>query len=360
MLQVIPAHRVASPNTYETVSGGPFDGARIIDGIIVSDYGERLGYRVLLSDSGYALSNYRDIPAKDIIHSFIPEYAEQLRGISPIGKSVFDYMDVNETRAFEKASLKLGSHYGMIVKNEGGTVDKAKQLVQAASTSADATTGAAQTLSSQVVNGVGVYYFKAGTGQGLEPVKNDRPSANQQNFESEVIRSAFFGNNWSVDFSLNPTKVGGAPMRVVVEKVNRTIRLVQSMALEPVCRRIDGWRVAKAQKIGALPDDVDWWKWEYQFPAEITADKKYDSDVDIAEMRSGIRSPQKAIGKRGQYWEDTQDELIDYNVRGIKRTQEKAKAASVELEWKDVVWNTPNGPQQEQPEPETDAEPKDA
>jgi hypothetical protein len=341
LLQVIPAHRVASPMAIEVVQGGPFDGARIIDGIIVDDFGRRIGYRVLLTDSGYALSNYRDIPAKDIIHSFIPEYGEQLRGSSPIGKSVFDYMDVNETRAFEKAALKLGSHYGMIVKNESGTVDKAKQVIRSATTSADSTTGAAQSLSTQVVNGVGVYYFKAGTGQGLEPVKNDRPSANQQNFEAEIIRSAFYGNSWSVDFSLDPSKVGGAPMRVVVEKVNRTIKGIQCFGIEPVARKIDGWRISKAINLGLLPPDVDWFKWEYQFPAEITADKKYDSDVDVAEVRAGIRSPQKAIGKRGQYWEDTQDELIAWE----KRLQDKCKTEGVDPDR--VIWPTPNGPQPE-------------
>jgi hypothetical protein len=349
LLQVIPAHRVGSPLGTAVVEGGPFDGARIIDGIIVDDYGRTIGYRVLLDDSGYVLSRFRDIPASDVIHSFIPEYPEQLRGLSPTGKGVFDFMDVNETRAFEKASLKLGSHYGMTIHNESGTVDKSKQVIRGATTSPDSTTGAAQGLSTQVVNGVGVYYFKAGTNQRIEPVKNDRPSANQQNFEAEVIRSAFFGNGWSVDFSLDPSKVGGAPMRVVVEKINRVIKSIQCLALEPVCRRIDGWRVAKAQKLKLLPDDPDWWKWEYQFPAEVTADKKYDSDVDIAEMRAGLVSPQKAIGKRGQYWEDTQDELIAYE----KRLQERCKTEGVDPER--IIWPTPNGPQANEQDPNVDA-----
>lgn len=351
LLQVIPAHRIGSPPGYLFVQGGRFDGARIIDGVILNDSGRTIGYRILLNDNGYVLDQYIDVAAENMIQSFIPDYPEQLRGISPIGRSAFDFMDVNESRAFEKASLKLGSHYGMVVKNESGTVDRARQVIRGATTAPDSA-GTAQSLSTQVVNGVGVYYFKAGTGQGLEPVKNDRPSSNQQNFEAEVIRSAIHGVGWSVDFSLDPSKVGGAPMRVVVEKINAMIGSTQCLALQPTDERIDGWRVSKAINLGLLPDVVDWWKWEYQFPAELTADKKYDSDVDIAEVRACLKAPQDAIGKRGQYWEDTQDKAIAFE----KRLQEKCKLAGVDPER--VLWPTPNGPTPE-PAGQSDSPPKE-
>jgi hypothetical protein len=351
LLQVIPAHRIGSPTGYTVVQEGDFDGARIIDGIIVDSSTRMIGARVLLNDDGYVLGPYIDVSASNIIASFIPDYPEQLREISPIGLAAFDFMDVNESRAFEKAALKLGSHYGMVVKNESGFVDKAKTVIRGAETAAESS-GAANSLSTQVVNGVGVYYVKAGTGQGLDPIKNDRPSANQQNFEAEVIRSAIHGFGWSVDFSLDPSKVGGAPMRVVVEKINKAIGTTQALALCPVEERIDAWRIRKAIKLGLLPDDVDWWKWEHQLPAKITADKKYDSDVDIQEMRAALQAPQDAIGRRGNYWEDVQDKTIAFHIRGVKKTKEQAAAAGVEVEWKDIQWDSPNRPQQEKPESE--------
>ena len=57
-------------------------------------------------------------------------------------------------------------------------------------------------------------------------------------------------------------------------------------------------------KNGWLPENRDWWKWEYQFAARLTADKKYDSEVDINEMTSGVGTQQDACARRGSWWQD--------------------------------------------------------
>lgn len=50
--------------------------------------------------------------------------------------------------------------------------------------------------------------------------------------------------------------------------------------------------------------DVDWWKWEYQGPGDVTADRKYDSDVDLQEISSGIGTRKQSIARRGGYIEE--------------------------------------------------------
>lgn len=348
-VQVIPSHRVYSPVGQVTIEDGPYNGMRVIDGCIVNEFGTTVAYTVCTGESVQDWSTYIPISKNDLIHVFIPDYPEQLRGFSRIGRGAFDWQDISETRRLELACQKLGAHYAFMVKSETGKVDSAKQLVQARATAPDAS-GNATSLPLQVISGIGVYHFKANTGQGLEQVKNDRPTMNQQAFEEGVVRAAFYGLGWSVDLALNPTKVGGAPLRVVVEKINASIASDRKHAIAPTAARIDGWRVSKFIKLGTLPSVVDWWKWDHQFPSDITADKKYDSDVDVQEIRQVIQAPQDAIARRGGFSEDVQDKAIDFYCRGVKRTEEIAAKYQVKAEWKDVQWNSPNGPTQDKPE----------
>jgi hypothetical protein len=96
-------------------------------------------------------------------------------------------------------------------------------------------------------------------------------------------------------------------MRVVVEKINRVLKKRRRM-VGRAAARVDGYGVAKAIKIGDLAEDVDWWKFERQGPGDVTADRKYDSDVDLQEIAQGISTRKKACGRRGDYFEEVDEQ----------------------------------------------------
>lgn len=340
--QCIPSHRIGSRSfNTEIAQGGRWDGAKVIDGCVVGDYGETLAYRVY-NESG---TTFQDISTNDMLLVFIPDYVEQLRGISPLGTHAFDAWDIQEGRQFELIAQKLRATMPVSIKNETGMVDTTKAVFGAKATANDSSTNAANSLPTQVVQPGSVMYFRAGKGEGIEFNESDNPGPNVMAFQEEVLRSMFHGLGWSFDFSHNPSKVGGAQMRVVVDKINASIAEIQKLGLEPTCRRTTGWRVSKHIGKGRLPEDSEWYKWNFARPAEITADEKYTSDVIIQEMHAGLRSPQNAIERLGGYWENTQDESIDFE----KRFQEKCKAAGVDRDR--IIWPGPNGFQQ-QPEPQ--------
>lgn len=309
MIQVIPAHRIGtnwSSTGMEFVQGGPYDGARIIDGVIVDDQSRAIAYRVL-GESIYA-NDFRDIRAQDMFLSFAVETPDQVRGISLLGASVFEWQDIADARRFELIAQKLGATIGMIETNETGEADKTKKLLTRSSTNFNTPTAGTQTAlattATETVDGVSVRYHRAGSGAKLEAYQMDRPSANQQMFRDDVIREALAGMGWSFDFSYNPTKAGGAQMRIVIDKINRKLDCLRYDLVIPAQTRIDGFRVAKAIKLGLLPASVDWWKWTYQGPAELTADEKYSSDVDHQERKSGRKTMAKSAAQRGDYWRD--------------------------------------------------------
>jgi len=337
MLQVIPSHRIGSPEGTIIIEDGPFKGSKLRDGVILNDYGRAMGYRILLGDTpDYA--NYLDVSANDMDLCFIPEFPEQLRGFSPVGLGAFDWQDIADARRFELMAQKILSAIALIEVNEDGEPAPGADLGPIIIPGADETTTATpSSLVSEVFDGGLVRYLRARSGADLKTLESNRPSLNRREFEDQVVRADMHGLGWSMDYSLDPSKVGGAPMRVIVDKINRMVGAVREFGIEPLARRIDGWRVAKAIKLGLIPTDPEWFKWEHQFAADITADKKYDSDVDVQEMRAGLQCPQDAIGRRGGYWEDVQDKTIAFRKRFEKRCKEEG------IDPDKVIWPTPNG-----------------
>jgi len=312
LIQIVEAHRIRTRSSENVVVGGPFDGAPIIDGVIVDRYRRPIAYRIA-DDNGNPIE---DISARDMLLTFQPRFASQVRGFPELAAAVFPMQDLQESRGFELLAQKAASAWALIEENESGSSDTAKSVIKTAVTR-DSTTQQKTASMVEKLEGGSIRYFKAGSQSKLSAFSYDRPGANVMAYQEQVLRDVFAGMGWSHFFTLDPSKVGGASMRIIVERINRTIRVKQRMAAK-AARRVHGYAVAKLMKIGVLPWNDDWFKWEYQFPAEITADKKYDSDVTIQELAAGVTTLQREAARRGQYWEDIQDQRRREQDRAIE------------------------------------------
>jgi hypothetical protein len=344
MIQVIRAHRVGSQPGLVTVKGGPYDGRRIIDGRILNEQGFVLAYRVLGEDGEWS-GEYRDISSRDMFETFIRRSPDQIFGISELGLAAFDWQDVKDSRSFALLSQKLTSSIGLLEHNEAGEADKSKKLLTRTSSNFDTPSAGTPTpiatTATETIDGISVRYFRAGSNSKLETLKDDRPSVNQQTFQQDVIREAMFGMGWSIDYSYNPTGIGGAPMRVVVDRLNRKLGSLRADLVGPAQVRVDGYRVAKVmdnptrtdKKQVLLPFNVDWFKWSHQWPAVLTADAKYNSDVDMQERKGGMKTLAKSAAERNGNWIDLRSQLEaetdDLLVRA-KRLADKHKI-SIEM-----------------------------
>ena len=190
----------------------------------------------------------------------------------------------------------------IVETNETGEADTAKAIIQQAATF-DSDTNNKTALDIQKLDGGTINYLKAGTGSKLEAFHYDRPGGGTQSFMANKLRDAFKGTEWDVFFSLDPQSVGGAPMRVIVEKINAVLDKRRKM-VRKACQRVDGYAISRFIKLGILPPSPEWYKWDYQGPGEITADKKYDSDVDLQEISQGITTRKLTCARRGLYLED--------------------------------------------------------
>jgi len=340
MIQVFPSHRIGSGTTDGIVKGGAYDGARMIDGVIMNEHGRPIAYRVT-SDGIYQTNEYTDVAARDLFLSYFVETPDQIRGISTLGASCFDWQDVSDARRFHLIQQKLGATIGLIETNETGEADRTKKILNRSSTNfdADAKTNVATT-ASETFDGVSVRYHRAGSGSKLEAYRNDNPTANQKQFHDDVIREAIHGLGWSSDYSFDPSKVGGASMRVVVDRMNRKLDAIREEIVRPAQTRIDGYRIASVmdnpertdKKTVYFPFNEDWWRWSYQGPAKLTADAKYNSDVDLQERRAGLKTLAKGAAERGDYWKDIRQQNEVEADDLLTRAGRIAKAHDISIE----------------------------
>jgi hypothetical protein len=144
-------------------------------------------------------------------------------------------------------------------------------------------------------------------------------------FDRTITRDALAGIGWSYDYAIDPTKAGGAQMRVVVEKINRTILHIQRTLIEPCRRDLDNWRLNVFMQRGDLEYNEEWSKYRYQVPAKLTADAKYQSQVDITEYAAGFTTHERIAANRSSNWEDDQDQ----KAREVKRAIDLANSMGI-------------------------------
>jgi lambda family portal protein len=321
-IQCIPGHRIGSNPGKELVEGGPFDGAAIIEGVIIGDQLQPLGYRVLTGDSPNDYQSFVDVPADRMMLNFVPLFVGQLRGFSLVGFDAWTHQDVNESDIFELLAQKAGAGRVFQEWNETGEPAAGSDFA----VGPGAGVSGAQTPSGlwrEVIDeGINTYFKSSDPNQKLEAVKFDRPSANQREFKEGKLRETFYSAGWSLDFGLNPTKIGGAPLRVLVDRINARIEDLQCELIEPAARRFDAFRIPVAMlETKELPFVPDWWMLEYQPGARLTGDRKYDSDVRIQEIKFNLRSRASGCMENGE----GDDDVLESNAKSVDRLFGKAQ-----------------------------------
>jgi hypothetical protein len=293
--QTIPAHRIRS-DELEVKQPGPYDGARIIDGVIVNDSNRALAYRVQVDDSP---AGYIDIPASSMSLHFIPIMPGQVRGLSILGLAAWEMQDIQETKSWEMLAQKTAAGRVFQEENETGEAPIGSDFVTGPTAGESAAMTPTGLWREEIGPGINTY-FKGMTGSSLKAVEFNRPARMQLEFAANSLREAFAGAGLSWDFHLNLSQLNGGPLRLLTEKINRRHEDLRADLLEPACRRFDFFRLGTFIDTRVLPSAPDWTDYEYQPDAEFTPDRGYESDVIANEIRVGIQSRSRGAARRGE------------------------------------------------------------
>ena len=343
-VQVWKSHRIASKGMDTIVRGGPYDGQMLINGCVVNGFGGAMAY-TLQPDSNYSAEPLAYVSTNDFLLNFLPSTSDALRGYSALATAAFPMSDREESKAYLLLAQKVAATMAVEIQNQNGMPDRAKTLVSPPTTAAtDA--GNAQELPKELVSPGRIMYFRAGRNEGVKVVAQDQPGENVVNYQNEIIREGLQSLGWSYDFSHNPSKVGGAQMRVVIEKIEARLHEIRTMLVAPVARRITGFRIAKAIKSGYLRENKEWYMWRFQGPAKLTADRKYDSEIDLEESLRGLMTDQKFCGKRGDDRDEVYEEVFSEGEKKLELAQKISQKFGVTIqEAHDMLWKrNPNAP----------------
>jgi len=312
-IQTLRSHRIGSMQEKSLAT----DKHKVVDGVLVNRFNRPYQYVVQPDNHAAPIT----IHAKNFILSYdpLPGCPDQLRGISWLGSSADDWEDLDESKRFELAAQKACSVHSLIEHNEDGEMDPLKQRFNMSQTNDDSTNALETTARIEVEDQYIVY--RADSNSRLEAFNYDRPGQNVQQYQAMVETHGFRGIGWSRFFSVDPSKLGGASMRVEVDRLVRTLRRRQRL-ISRTMKRIHTYALAKAINLGLLPMNDEFWKWTYQKPDIPTADRKYESDIAVQENNAGFITLDKIAGRRGERWQDVQDQRLTEVKRQIERAKE--------------------------------------
>jgi hypothetical protein len=298
-VQVVPAHRIGSRSGEDVVTDGKYKGLTIIDGVIINKTGRPIAYRIL----GDTKDDDYDLSAQSSQLLFEPEWCDQYRGISRVARPLADFMDQQDIDDFLKQGVKLASQLGIIHHTETGQPATDSNIVGLEETIGGSVSEAPPRPPVEVLDDVGIIYAKAGAGEKIESLKDERPSQNTQAFVERIQRRALFSIGWPIEL-LDPSKVGGASVRLIQDLARKTIAARQ-VTLEKRAKLIVCYAISKAMGLGLISNnDVDPFNWSFTKGSVVCVDNGNESSADREGYKLGTTTLSEIASKKGLDWMD--------------------------------------------------------
>lgn len=339
-IQHIPSHRVGNPRgmTDGPIASGPYRNAKLVDGIVYN----RAGTPIAIAYISQECELIKWVSMRDCIHVFDPTWQEQGRGLPAFTTVLNALRDSLQSHEWEQMAQLMMSSIGLIEKNETGAADMNNPESLATGTQSGVALGSG--ITTETFAGGTVRYFKANSGAGLEEIKSNRPGDSWDTFQDRIYRLAFYAISWPYSF-WKPTGQGTAE-RSEIEKAQRAIEDRQQLLLQPA-KRMVGYAVAKAQKLGILPPSDDWYRWEFTMPRKLTIDDGRVGKELNEGFRTGYINIEDILGMHGK----TLEEHYDARGREIyvrKKAAEKWSIDGIEIEEREMCMLTPNEQSEDQ------------
>ena len=327
-IQTIPSHRIGQRDSGEkVVESGGYVGLRIRDGIIANKVGRAVAYRVL-GDSQDG-SEDKDISARNLIHLFDPDFAEQQRGLPAFTHALKDFLHCLQSTEYERIAQLMISSMGLIEYNEmgGPSSDDPGHQLTAGNTAADG-------LTSQLYAGGTTRYFKSNSGNKLEQITHDRPGDVWEKFHDRMIRAGLAGVQWPMALVWKSPGQGTAERQEVV-RARRSIDARQGL-LKRAAQRIVSYAVGKAIDNGDLEPFKRFWDVDFTLPARLTVDDGRETAGLLKAYEAGVLNMTELQDYKGKSVDDHFRERALETAARKRITEEVAAATGEEITEEDM------------------------
>lgn len=312
-VQLIESHRVSSSN-----SGAP--DPKEVDGIIFGKYGQPESYNVIRSDG-----SSRRVPAGAVMHTYTPEVASGARAYSPLQHSINNVVDMLEIISLEKFAVKMNGDITRTITRDSAQFDpsqgdfdafgmKAHPLNDGLTDPNDASTF------------IGGKVIALGQGERLESFQSNRPNSTWVGMMEHLVRDSLQGV-LPYEFTFDPSKAGGASMRLVVAKADRQFKQMQTVLINRFLTPLWGYVVGQGIANGDLPANDNWTRVMWTTPRRVTVDAGRDAAQNRADIEMGI----KTFGENAQEEGEHLSSLIRRRASEAKMFIDEAKRHDVPL-----------------------------
>ena len=266
----------------------PFDGQRIIDGIIVDQNLRHLGHRILgYNDKGQM--TYADV-AKEAIHFNyeVGDWINQIRGIPKLANLLDDANSVSDIKYFWQQGVMIASQKMVMRKSIDGNPASGIQETTIEVPQADGTTALKMVRVEDAP--AGVVELSTRRGEELATLDLNRPSMEEQKLV-HLVETAYFHKHWPRCL-IYPEDASRAPSRSIAQQVQVMLRKRQ-MTLERTARWICNRRIELAMRRGELPANTnlyDPYHYGFSLPGKYTVDEGNDGKQMLSMLGRGCIS----------------------------------------------------------------------
>ncbi|MFN7341408.1 MAG: phage portal protein [Opitutia bacterium] len=315
-VQLIESHRVGSN---QSAAPEPKE----VDGIIFGKYGKPESYNVIKTDG-----SGRKVPAGAVMHVYTPEVASGARAYSPLQHSINNVVDMLEIISLEKFAVKMNSDVVRTISREPGQFDNSQADFEAFGMRPNGYPAGGNNITdaNEASTFIGGKILALNPGEKLESFESNRPNPTFTGFMEHLVRDSLAGT-LPYEFVHDPSKAGGASMRLVVAKADRQFKQLQTVLINRFLTPLWGYVIGTAIKNGELPANDNWTRVFWTTPKRLTVDASRDSAQNRADIAMGI----KTLGDNAQEDGEHLSTLIKRRVREAKAIMDECAAEGVPL-----------------------------
>jgi lambda family phage portal protein len=288
-IQLIESHRVACAD-----SSAPEPG--MVDGIHFGKYGRPDWYNVIRSDG-----TSRHVPANAVMHVYEPEVASGARAYSPLQHSINNIVDMLEIVSLEKFAVKMNGDVTRTITRETAQFDGAQSDFEAFGMRPEGWQGDGQTDTNEASTFIGGKILALAPGERLESFQSNRPNPTFNGFLEYLVRDSVAGT-LPYEFLYDPSKAGGASMRLIVAKADRKFQHLQRVLINRFLTPVWGYVIGCAIAKGELPEANDWNKVVWTTPKRVTVDAGRDAAQNRADIEFGLKTIGENCQEEGEHF----------------------------------------------------------
>lgn len=308
-LQAIEAHRVQQP----PISA---QDKTWVQGIRFDAQGRPVQVAIVQDDGSFAYKAY-----SEIIHLYELDRFTGVRGMSKLQVASNLLRDRAEILAAEKLAVKEFSRRTFVLTSEAGEFGPGDAGIFGSSPVRPGPAGTARTSAQDVAQAFGGLALAVKQGEKLEAFEHNRPSLNVLGMLDGLDRDIANALGISSDFLLNPTKIGGAVVRMELAKAERQFSAFQNTLIDGLLRPFVQYILSDAIAKGQLAADPDWYRMTFQTPRRLSVDVGRDTLALIRGLEAGATNLRDILEEAGKEYESEIIARLDDKVWAMEQAK---------------------------------------